>query len=154
MNANYNPYSPPKAPVAERDVAEAVPRPRIINIALVLLAVGVAFAFAREMRFPPIPLPITFVVITVLVALIKSGVIVWIGFAIARRRNWSRWVLLAIAAIGVGNLVLSLTTVPEGVNYAYDLRSAALYVLPTGINVVVACLLFGPGRAWFSASRT
>lgn len=139
-----NAYRPPNAPVAD-------PPPPAVKL-------------------PRRPWPITLASVTLVAAILDACVQLnrgdhfdvgfrafWIGMMgflalmIERRRNWARWVLMAIAVWNLLKLAswLIAPNTPEGVVFVVDYVALAHECAVELCLVAATVLVFLPGRAWF-----
>jgi hypothetical protein len=141
-----NPYSPPKAPVADAPIAE-LPRPRNVRVAVWLLwisvvlniAAGVIATVSTSSAIDGLAGILTLST----VCAIAFGLAFWIFGAIARGRRWARIVGTAI--------VLLLFADMAGAGFSgIPLLSALTYLVEFSLQAVAVALLFTPSaNAWF-----
>jgi len=155
MRADLNPYSPPRAPVADFDGDATHPRPRVINVAVTLMAIGLTISMIEQFDLSSRNQSLVHAFMGIVWPLVKFGVSCWICVQIARGRNWARWALLVATAFVMLAVAALFATAPQGVKFRYDMRlwRVAIELLPVLLYLVSVCLLFGPGRAWFRPRR-
>ena len=144
-----NPFAPPGADVADVDAARP-PMPlsvrRACQLVIASLALGIVAALMEIGSPRPDGNPIALGFGLTYFALI-IGLTLWLTFAVARGRGWSRWVMLVFLAptwwLGA-----------SGLNEDF-LRSpivGMLTIVSIAIEVVACWLLFsGAGTRWFAA---
>jgi len=147
-----NPYSPPKAVVADVNYAPPMARPRSVTVAVALLAIGVLLGLLQNaivwISGDRGSITTPYIVGQVLGIVIA----VWIYYKIAQGRNWARIVLLVlyafvIVAFGIGMWAISSGLVPiEKSALGFNL---VLQVVQLLMDAVALYLLFVPGREWF-----
>ena len=150
---DHNPYQPPKANPGDGVMAEAGPRPRAVDIALVLLAINILFGLVGAIGAWSAVNQAMISGLDWLLQWVRLGVLVWMCFAIARGRNWARIVLLLLTALGLFNLVATMVAtsrmMPIGMLFADDHMRLLILVFPALLPCVALYLLFFPGRSWF-----
>lgn len=151
-----NPYEAPKARVTDAPPAEAGPRPRSINVALVLIALFVVVeCYHQVMRLADVNRG-ELSALGWLVDWIWVGVIVVVGYLIARGKGWARWVLVALMLwhlYQLANAWLFLSSFDPGMGSMF-VDPVSLWMVPMSslFSLGAVILVFGPGRGWFSRS--
>ena len=137
-----NPYTPPAAAVAD-PVVPPIPRPRLVNVALLLfgiaLAIGITvIAIRHGQRY----------VGQILIAIAVTG---GICVAIAVRRNWARWVFAVLTGLTWINLTRFLIVfrhLPSNTLMASTMAADVMEL------VGVILLFTGPSNRWFKQPRS
>jgi hypothetical protein len=151
-----NPYSPPRAAVADVEEPDA-PRPANVETACWILWAAVIFSalkFAiQALEFPALAW-LSPTVVVGLIRLALAGLIMyWVTRMLRARRNWMRWLLTAYTVIVVallGWLLYAYWPVSARLRGTNSLL-ALLEFLQIVIYVAAAMLLHIPSsRAWFT----
>jgi len=144
-----NAYKPPDAPVADPPLpaVKVARRPWPISLASILILAAIIDAGARLGRGNQLDLG---------VGMFWIGALVFLALMIERRRNWARWVLVAVAAWNLLKLILAVAapSVPAGVHLMIDYGAVAREAAATLCLVAAVVLVFVPGRAWFERGNS
>ena len=144
--ANSNPYSPPRAVVADfQPGAAAQVRPGTVNLAVRLLWIACGLG-ALFILFKPLTLrPGTSALWVRLISFLFFAPFAWLNFKIAARRNWARITFVVIAIVGTMFYLIQPEKVirlswPDKVNF----------MVQTGLQLATFVLLLLPSaRRWF-----
>jgi uncharacterized membrane protein HdeD (DUF308 family) len=146
-------YAPPRTDVADIAAPDALlaVRPRSVVWACLLTLASMAVGFVSLLPFvdPPMsgePAAMTAMVwgITLVVAVIE----LWILRSVWQRRNWARWVMVALTVFGIA---FSVPTLAEDWTRAPLL--AWLSIASCAIGAVAAALLLAhPAARWFKGT--
>ena len=137
-----NPYSSPKA-VAPEDVPSAR-RPAVVNAAATTLLVAFALGLAKLMLFTPSPWTPGLIIGYFLV-----GGIAWLHvLAVRSRRNWARWVVICLFALGIAVAPWAFKDLTSDVDRGVYLVQALLQAI-----TVVLMLLPSAGR-WYRPNNS
>lgn len=142
-------YAPPRAAVADVATADALlqARPRSVAAAVALLALSLVIAIVSALLDPPItdePLAMTAMVWGVTLAI--AAIELWLLRDIWRRRNWARWWMLVLIAIGLGATAVDFATLMTQTPLV-----AWLALTSAAASAVAALLLLvSPSSRWFN----
>jgi hypothetical protein len=146
-------YAPPRTDVADitpADVALAArPRSVVAAVALIVLSVAIGIVSALPWVDPPMPgEPMAMTAMIWGITLAFAALDAWLLHAIWQRRNWARWAMLALIAVGAAVVV---GTFEE--EQARAPLVAALALASTLLNLVAAGLLLAaPSAHWFKGA--
>ena len=129
-------------------------RPRAVDIALVLIAILVLLtAFDALVSWGKVQNG-EMSGLMFLEMCVRFGLLVWIGFAIFRGRNWARILLLILTLLALFSLGVGLMAMQRmGMHLAYmdnAPRWLFMLVLPSLLYIAASYLVFIPGRSWFA----
>jgi hypothetical protein len=153
MTANNNPYSPPKAAVADPTGdanAESLRRPSSVTAALALLAIPLATGIGRNVLAWMGASGTSMSIAQRVGQVCGVAFAVWVYYKIAQGRNWARILLLVlISLVGVfmaATWKLTMNRISTG---EVSGLGVLIQILSVILDAVALYLLFGPGRAWF-----
>jgi len=144
-----NPYAPPSTQVVDIDAGVSIPRPRVVQVALVLCWVSLVIElplipeqFVRDqLGSGPGVLLVAFVLFYV--ALTAFAILV--NVSIGRARNWARIVYAVLTGLNLIPMFGSFSELMAQRWYAWSIS-----LLATAMDVVVVVLLFTPAaNAWY-----
>jgi hypothetical protein len=141
-----NPYSPPRAAVADTDTV--VPRPSRVTRAVVLLWVALPFMAAREIldlwsAAPEFIDQIPVLLATLIVAALMLVVWLVIVWGVAKGKRWAR---IACAVVFLVRIVSFIRFLPSG----ETTLEWTLYAVEFALVLAAVILLFTPpANAWF-----
>lgn len=146
-------YAPPRADVADLTVPDPLlaARPRSVAwaCALMLASMLVGLVSLLPAVDPPIPgEPAAMTALIWGITLVVAAVELWLLRRVWQRRNWARWVVVALTLIGIA---LSLPVIGE--DWARSSLVAGLGIVSTLLSAVGAALLLaGPSARWFKGT--
>jgi hypothetical protein len=147
-------YAPPRTDVA--DLANSpdallLSRPRSVAWACGLMLASTAVGLVSLLPFIDPPMPDEPVAMTALIwgmTLVFTAVELWLLRCVWQRRNWARWVMVALTVIGIA---LSLPVIGE--DWTRSPLVAGLGIASAVLSAVGAALLAaGASARWFKAS--
>jgi hypothetical protein len=147
-------YAPPRTDVA--DLANSpdallATRPRSVAWACWLMLASIAVSLVSLLPFIDPPMPGEPVAMTALIwgmTLVFTAVELWLLRCVWQRRQWARWVMVALTAIGIA---LSLPVIGE--DWTRSPWVAGLGIASALLSAVGAALLLaGVSARWFKAS--
>lgn len=148
-----NPYTPPKARVADR-LVDPGPRPRAVTIALCLVGLLVLVeCYHQVSRLTDMNEGEISGLSWLADWLWPVGVLV-IAVLIARGRSWARWALAAYMLMQFYQFAdawLFLSGFESTEAVSYYMGRVAMWMLPTPslLSLIAVILVFGPVRRWF-----
>jgi hypothetical protein len=148
-------YAPPRTDVADPAVADTLlaARPRSVAWACVLMLASTLIGLVSLLPFVDPPIPGEPAAMTALVwgiTLAFTAAELWLLCCVWLRRNWARWVMVALTLIGVA---LGLPLISE--DWSRSPLVAGLGIASALSSAVgAALLLMGPSTHWFKASPT
>jgi hypothetical protein len=146
-------YAPPRADVAEIVAPDLLlaARPRSVAWACVLMLASTLISLVSLLPFVDPPIPGEPAAMTALlwgITLAFTAVELWLLGCVWQRRNWARWVMVALTAIGIA---LSLPLIGE--DWSRSPLVAGLGIASALSSAVGAALLLaGASARWFKAS--
>lgn len=139
-----NPYSPPRAAVADPDSEPLRTLPRAVRRAVILMIASYALntvILGLDWRFEASRTPPFAIVVLQVLAFVIT---VWLAWKIFAGRNWARIVLLVLTVPSVPALFAdAITTAPRAAPIA------GLDLLEMGLDIGAVYLLFFPGHEYF-----
>jgi hypothetical protein len=146
-------YAPPRTDVADLASSDALlaPRPLSVVWACWLMLASMVVSLVSLLPFVDSPMPGEPAAMTALIwgiTLVFTAVELWLLRCVWQRRNWARWVMVALTAIGVA---LSLPVIGE--DWTRSPWVAGLGIASAVLSAVGAALLLALASArWFKAS--
>ncbi|MEN9865906.1 MAG: hypothetical protein RL748_1496 [Pseudomonadota bacterium] len=147
---SYHPYQAPNSDLTPLNQPAPV-RPRVVNLACIAFILSMLLSLvdlipdlargwdegSRLMRF-----------FEIVVIVILYGLFFGVIYAIAKGKNWARWLMLVLTALGQ-----ALAFLPDE-----SPAKAQLFVVIAVIAMVLdwfacALLFLGPGRSWFVSRK-
>jgi hypothetical protein len=148
-------YAAPRADVADLTAPDALlaSRPRSVVWAcwLMLASMAVGLVSLLPVVDPPIPgEPAAMTAMVWGITLVVAAVELWILRCVWRRRNWARWVMVALTVLGIA---LSVPVIAEDWTRAplvawLGIASSAASAVASGL------LLVGASARWFKGTAT
>ena len=154
-----NRYAPPAASVTDIDAEPDMPMPRAINIACWLLWLSLVVGLIRTVTFnylqPSVLLHGYLLVSTVIGLVIGIGIMYWFTWAIRGGRNWMRWLLTILWALGVALIAIAWSTYVELINQGMIAPIVLLLEAVQFLMFTVALVLLHTSlaREWFTRDR-
>ena len=146
-------YAPPRADVADLTVPDALlaARPRSVAWACGLMLVSIAVGLVSLLPFVDPPLPGEPVAMTALIwgtTFAFTAVELWLLRCVWHRRNWARWVMVALTAVGIA---LGIPVISE--DWTRSPLVAGLGIASTIVSALGAALLVvGASARWFEGT--
>jgi hypothetical protein len=146
-------YAPPRADVANLGAADALlaVRPRSVVWACALMLASMAAGLVSLLPVVDPPMPGEPAAMTALIwgiTLVFTALELWLLRCIWQRRNWARWVWVALTAIGT---TLSVQVIQEDLARAPVVAWLGIATLVLGA-IAVGLLLAPPAARWFKAA--
>ena len=143
-----NPYSAPKAPVADPALVP-VERPRAVTRAVHLLWISLVIGVAAGIdSFGDTPNDVTSRAVTIVFEAFWFGIPAWLIFKLARGRRWARTTYTILAVISYGLLALSWTETMK--HLAEEPYQVVLLIGAASTELIALYLLFTkPSNQWF-----
>jgi hypothetical protein len=147
-------YAPPRADVADLTAPDALlaSRPRSVAWACWLMLASMAVGLVSLLPLVDPPMPDEPVAMTALIwgiALVVLAVELWLLRCVWQRRNWARWVMVALTVLGVA---LGVPTTFE--DWVRAPLVAWLGIASTAFSVAaVVLLLMRTSARWFNRAR-
>jgi hypothetical protein len=145
-------YAPPRADVADLAVPDPLlsARPRSVVWACVLMLVSMVVAFASLLPFIDPPMPGEPAAMTAMVwglTLVSLAVDLWLLRCVWQRRNWARWVIVAIVLASATQYMFLIAD-----DWTRAPLVAWMGIASTTLGAVAAALLLtGASSRWFKA---
>jgi hypothetical protein len=146
-------YAPPRTDVADIARADALLASRPNSVAwacgLMLASMGVSLVSLLPFVDPPMPgEPVAMTALIWGMTLVFTAIELWLLSRVWQRRNWARWVMVALTLVGIA---LSLPVIGE--DWTRSPLVAGLGIASTVLSAAGAALLLARASArWFRAS--
>ncbi len=143
-------YAPPRAAVADLEADDTLlaarPRSVVWTVALMLASLVISVVTLLPIIDPPMPEePVAMTALIWAITLVFAGIELWLLHCLWRRRNWARWVMVALT---VFSTALSVQVIQEDLARAPIVAWLGIATLVLG--AVAAGLLLAPRAArWF-----
>ncbi len=150
MTPSPDRYAPPHADVMDLVAADTLlaARPRAVVWACVLLLASLVISFIALLPGvdPPIPdEPAAMTAMIWSITLVFTGLELWLLRCVWRRRNWARWLMVALTLFG---LAVSVQVIAE--DWSRAPLVAWLSITSNVASAVAAALLLArPAARWF-----
>jgi hypothetical protein len=146
-------YAPPRTDVADTAAPDALlnARPRSVVLAVALLLASLAISLITLLPFVDPPMAEEPVAMTALIwgiTLVFTAIELWLLHAVWRRRNWARWLMVALVVFGTA---LSAQLVQEDLARAPGVAWLGIAALVLGA-AAAGLLLAPPAWRWFTAT--
>jgi hypothetical protein len=150
MTPSPDRYAPPRANVMDLAAADTLlaARPRTVVWACGLLLASLVIGFIALLPVVDLPMPDEPVAMTAMIwgfTLVFTGLELWLLRCVWRRRNWARWVMVALKLLG---LAISVQVIAE--DWSRAPLVAWLSITSNVASAIAAVLLLArPAARWF-----